>query len=1025
MKPCQLKHIFWSILLGAAIADGPASILCAQDISLTFNHLPLDSRLPNSEDYFVYQDSFGFIWIGTQEGLYRFDGLNLKPIHLVEPGLPSLGVSTEVTSPCFEDWANNLWFSTSSNLMCYRRATGRVEIILDSTKQRICAFHLDAAGNLWLKADSDGQSALYLFNTWVPFLGYERRCPLRGERFSVVTDPKNGHVSKVVATMLPEAKIPEAEKTGLIVTDLAKRKSQVVNFTQPNGKPFRNRRPSKNGWVDGDSVVWVGTYNGIGKYDLKKTGRAIAHINPGPDFGWIYNVVPYDDHRLLAASELGGLQVFDTYTQKFVQHFRYRLGVPGSLPQDLITGLYRDASGNLWLSGPGMGIAFAHLRKNKFSYLPETAGILVSSLFEDRKGRIWCGSRDSGVYVFAQDRSLQWRSKVLINHDPKADPFSSLPSISGFWEDGDLWGLYENNALPWNPARRQFEFWKENLFGAHNSASDLLRANCQLADGTRLIVKGKDVFQLKTHRKRARLLPWVELSFLRLQQPTALFQSRKGYLYIADYPNRILVLNVENGKLVKKEELNDTGNCTSFAETPDGCVWAAGSKGLYCVDPALHRRLLTEKTDGLPNERYYNILSDSKGCLWLTGLNGLVRFDPGTSGKKFHRFGTADGLLSGTFSPDAALRVSSTGDIWVGGKNGLNVFRPETIHLLDDQPKIQFTGLMVNDTLFIADRDLCLLHYLDLDHTENTLSFEFAALDFSAPGHNQYYCWMSDVDEETISIGNRGFVRYANLPYGHHTFEVWATNSDGLRGTQSRRLEINISPPFWQRLWFYLLCALAIAGLLYAWFQYRLRQALKIERMRVQISSDLHDEVGVLLSGLAMQSELLERTAPEKHKSKLHRISAVSRDAMARMRDTVWAIDARRDKLEDLLDRLREQAEETLGPKGMRYEIQVEQLRLQRNLSTAVRQSLFLIYKEALTNITKHSNGDTVQISLKKWGNGLELRVCDNGTASEKAYKATGLGMSNMQMRAEKIGGVLEISREDGFCVIVRLRAFA
>ncbi len=276
-------------------------------------------------------------------------------------------------------------------------------------------------------------------------------------------------------------------------------------------------------------------------------------------------------------------------------------------------------------------------------------------------------------------------------------------------------------------------------------------------------------------------------------------------------------------------------------------------------------------------------------------------------------------------------------------------------------------------------------------------------------------------DDTWVNSGTRGFARYANLPPGNYTFEVLAANSDGVWSTLPKSLQIHIQTPFWQTWWFYLLCSLTVTGLIYAWFRYRLEQALKIERMRVQISSDLHDDVGTLLAGLAMQSEALEMTAQEKDKGKLQRISEISRNAMAHMRDTVWAIDARKDKFENLVDRMREHAEETLTPRDIRFDIQVENVSLKQNLTTNVRQNLYLIYKEAITNAAKHTNGDTVHISIKKTGAGMEMRICDNGTVAAKTYKTTGSGTANMQMRAEKIGGTIQISRKEGYCLVVNV----
>jgi signal transduction histidine kinase len=177
-----------------------------------------------------------------------------------------------------------------------------------------------------------------------------------------------------------------------------------------------------------------------------------------------------------------------------------------------------------------------------------------------------------------------------------------------------------------------------------------------------------------------------------------------------------------------------------------------------------------------------------------------------------------------------------------------------------------------------------------------------------------------------------------------------------------------------------------------------------------------------LLSGLAMQSELLELTAPDDRKPRLQRISEMSRSAMSRMRDTVWAIDARKDKLENLMDRIREHAAETLEPKGISFAIQVEELSLEKNISSQLRQNLYLICKEAITNAAKHTNGDRMEVRFVKSGRkGLIMTIYDNGKFVQKGHKTTGLGMSNMQMRAEQIGASFEINTQNGFLIRVQL----
>ena len=338
------------------------------------------------------------------------------------------------------------------------------------------------------------------------------------------------------------------------------------------------------------------------------------------------------------------------------------------------------------------------------------------------------------------------------------------------------------------------------------------------------------------------------------------------------------------------------------------------------------------------------------------------------------------------------------------------------------KPIVQFTRLLINDEPFKTPVQIEESHSLVLPYSKNTISLDFVALEYSDPSQNVFRYKMENYDLDWVNAGTNGFARYANLPPGNYTFKVVAANSDSVWNHKPKELQIYVRTPWWRTWWFYLLCIALITIIAYGIFTYRLQQALKIERIRVRISSDLHDDVGTILSGLAMQSEILELTAPEPTKPKLQRISELSRSAMSRMRDTVWAIDARQDKLENLIDRMREHAEETLTPKDILLDLQVDQLAMHKNVPSQVRQSLYLIYKEAITNAAKHSTGDKVSVKLQKLGtNGLEMTIHDNGQVKIKDYKTTGSGLGNMRMRAAQIGATFQVDTSNGFLISIQL----
>ncbi|MEL6672437.1 MAG: histidine kinase [Bacteroidota bacterium] len=210
---------------------------------------------------------------------------------------------------------------------------------------------------------------------------------------------------------------------------------------------------------------------------------------------------------------------------------------------------------------------------------------------------------------------------------------------------------------------------------------------------------------------------------------------------------------------------------------------------------------------------------------------------------------------------------------------------------------------------------------------------------------------------------------------------------------------------------------LAILGLVILYFRNRFQRAAQVASLRNKISSDLHDDVGTLLTGLAMQSELLELTSQSSDKAALGRINEMSRSAMSRMRDAVWAMDAQKDNWHSLLDRMNEFGLETLAARNIEMHIQSEGFQGEENVEGNFRQHVYLIFKEAITNIAKHSNASKVDIQLQKTSDRLVMSIHDNGEQKEKAYKTTGQGTKNMQKRAEILGGTLKTEYKQGFLV--------
>lgn len=232
----------------------------------------------------------------------------------------------------------------------------------------------------------------------------------------------------------------------------------------------------------------------------------------------------------------------------------------------------------------------------------------------------------------------------------------------------------------------------------------------------------------------------------------------------------------------------------------------------------------------------------------------------------------------------------------------------------------------------------------------------------------------------------------------------------------------------WQRSNIYVLQSIPfvlLTGLLWGLhLNFKRRQSELVEELRTKLSADLHDEVGSVLSGLAMQAEILEYTVPEAQRERVRKLAEMSRHAMAQMRDTVWALDARKDNWGGLVDRLHDHAAELLESKQIAFSIKIEGINRQKSLNAEVRQHLYLIGKEAITNAAKHSNGDQLQIRLYQDGDLLEMFIQDNGQCDQETTpSSSGLGLSNIALRAKALGASLNIHRQNGFGISLCLMA--
>lgn len=965
-----------------------------------FNKLTPNEGLSQASNDYIYHDSKGFVWLSSLDGLNRFDGKSVTVYKSISGDSTSL-LGNIITSNFFEDSTSNIWFTTYEGVHCYLRKKDHfLRFQLKDEKgerlqQDYRAFHLNK-NKLWLRIGIGDQGRLHRFD--LASYTTEVVGRLDGHRNFPVTD-STGKVLLVVSSVFDDRYGMEA---------IAPFQPEVGSITFPELESETTQTIINHVNLTDETTWYLSSSAGFLSFTPQTGGSQLVDTFRSKPIGNVTASLAIDASTLWVTTEKQGLLVFDIRKQTFTDQVPKLTTSKMGLPASPLNRLWKDRDNNVWITSRE-GVAYTNLDKKKFEFPPEFEGLNITAIFESSQGDVFCsyGSNQTAYFPGGKDKF----HKVLTVSPPE----QPSGTIAFFFEtkDADLWAVSGSNLLRWVPLSRQFEYVQPipgYILYCYKSPTDEV-----------LLATFRGIYRcvLRSDKSGFQINPFTEIGEHQSALATAIFQDKRGRLYLSLDASRLLILAKKGSEYSIQKEITGVGYAKAFLEEKSD-LWVATTTGLLTIDPDnLTSRVLNQAEDGIHQETFYSVLKSGE-ALWLSSNRGITSYNP--TAKRFDTYTLADGLQGNEYNTNAYLK-SSSGELWLGGTNGLNRFNPATIKPVPHLPQIAITRILVNDEPVTTSPQVGEVKELNLPYHQNTLSFNFVALEYSDPGNNRYQYKLDNLEDIWVDSGTEGFARYSNLSPGNYTFRVKGANADGLWSIEDRTLAINITPPWWQKWWFYLSIILAVSLIIYGAFFYQLQQALKLERLRVKISSDLHDDVGGILSGLAMQSELLSLSAGKENHIKLTRISQLSRSAMSRMRDTVWAIDARRDKLEDLIERMKEHAEEILTPKNIRYTIEHEQLSLKQNLATDVRQSLYLIYKEAITNVGKHSDGNEVHVRLKQSPRGFIMTIQDNGHVKEKQYETTGLGQSNMQMRAQSIGATLDIDVEAGFRITVRRKS--
>jgi len=462
--------------------------------------------------------------------------------------------------------------------------------------------------------------------------------------------------------------------------------------------------------------------------------------------------------------------------------------------------------------------------------------------------------------------------------------------------------------------------------------------------------------------------------------------------------------------------------------------------------------------DGLLDNAIESILEDENGNLWIGTSTGISFFN--IKDEHFTNYTTADGLSGSSFNSSSAFKTSD-GIMLFGCTNGLNYFDPERIKQSTYSPSIAITDYQIlNQPAGLKNKSVLSTSIFNskeivLPFNQNDFSFQFAALDYNAPDLNEYAYYMEGFDRDWIYSGKRRFVTYTNLDPGEYVFQIKATNSDGLWNEQPAKIFIVINPPFWKTWWAYTIYIIAFGGglaLLRA-TEIKRRQKKEEERLRRQreaallreaelkaknieqereidkqkirnrIAQDLHDEIGSNLSSISLMSELIQNDEKlnAEASERIKRIHKVAKGSTQAMRDIVWLTNPSSDSLKDLVAKMKEVADNTLGKFNLNFDYPKDVSEI--NLLPETKRNLFFIYKEALNNIVKHAEAKNVYIKLLMEKSSILVSIKDDGKGFNALENFSGNGLKNIRSRANEINADLKFESNPGKGTFLELTA--
>lgn len=983
------------------------SRVSAQPVVNYVEHLTTNDGLSSNCITDILQGPGGFLWIGTTNGLNRYDGSGVKK-YFGGSGPDSLTGNTIYRMlPAGSD---HIAIATDKGLSILNAKSNRFrhiffksDTLLWSYANRLDLMEKDALGNFWIGTPS----VIYKLD-------------------------KNFNIQK---------KIP----SGFTVADLDGKRNIFVYKIVPvdSGNVLF--------WLRGGVYLWQDNRDTMVR--IENTGFPLKDLNAKVSYFAVFEIK--EDKLIFLKYDTGQIEI---YNYKTKEHSYLRMPAVMRLPNRFISNVAElpdgalaftfsdlngtvfmrqdtpvdttaekiylpdfncgkwlfDSEGNYWVSTPVAGLLKITPSKQKFNTVEfreektgKPYGYEIISIVK-LKGRVFVGTGGDGFYIM--DTSS---GEIIHQNLPQKDFPDNIVWNFRQQADDTLWIGTQTGLMWYNTTTREMG----RLLRSHPAVLDSFAITTQYTDSRGLvwigIGLGNGVAAFDPAENTFTLYPNKPGGYP-YRYPLAIDEDAESNLWFVSDVSPCLVKYTRKENRFRKIPLPSFKNKPIVAtgalciDRSDDVLWY-GVRSVGLVRYAIHTGDLRiyRMRDNLGSDRIFDIEEDENGILWMNTSEGITSFDPAK--ETFTNYDRTDGL------PDANLHArlfydEYPGIMYTGAPGRIIYFSPAGFTESSRKMKVLVTELMVNNSRTrIPDN-----RKLTLPFDRNNITIFFTGINLANGKDNVYEYKILD-NSDWIETGHQRQVQLASLNPGHYHFVVRAAAKGRQWTTNTDFLDLYIMSPFYKTPWFYALCFLIPAAAVYAWYKYRMFQMLKLQQMRSDISRDLHDEIGSRLTNINMISQIAgrQRGLEENGKLLFRKIQEESEEITQSMRDILWNINPENDSMEELVPRMLRFASGLLESKNITLQAHMPDLP-EIELNMEKRRDLFLIFKEVVHNILKHSEATQVIFSVQQRAKHIQFWITDNGKGFDRSGLRHESGLRNMTARAGKHHWELRVSGKPG-----------